>query len=374
MPGEKDRPGCPFHRERSDSRLQNSRFSHTVVVHATTSYPLAERPMSVSQEHKSGSLLGSIRGWFITPSNALVPAPVEQSERIDWMRAIPFLGMHVACIAVIWVGWSWLAVGVAAFLYALRVFTLTGFYHRYFAHRAFKTWRPVQFLFAAIGTTAVQRGPLWWAAHHRFHHQHSDDPQDLHSPRQKGLFFAHTGWFLTPRAEHTNIRLIPDFARYPELRLLDRYDLVMPLVLAFALWGLGAIVHAQAPEFGVTGMQMLVWGFFISTVACYHVTYLVNSATHLIGTRRYETKDDSRNSLIIALLTFGEGWHNNHHYYPNSVRQGFFWWELDITYLVLKFMSLLGLVWDLRPVPMRLLHPKPKAAPEVPPELGLQKS
>jgi stearoyl-CoA desaturase (delta-9 desaturase) len=313
-------------------------------------------------------VLGSIRrSLVISPAPMEAPAPT--SEQIDWIRALPYFTIHLACLAVFWVGWSWLAVAVAAFLYALRVFTLTAFYHRYFSHRTFKTWRPIQFLFGAIGTTAVQRGPLWWAAHHRHHHVHSDDPEDLHSPRQKGLLWAHMLWFLTPRAEPTNLRLIPDFARYPELRLLDKYDLVAPLLLALGLYGLGALVQWQAPDMGVTGWQMVIWGMFISTVAVYHVTYLVNSATHLVGTRRYETKDDSKNSMIIALLTFGEGWHNNHHYYPNSVRQGFFWWEIDISYYILRFMMLLGLVWDLRPVPKRLLHPKPKAAP-VPAEVA----
>jgi stearoyl-CoA desaturase (Delta-9 desaturase) len=326
-------------------------------------FPSAERPSDVSKDKSGRGLIGTLVGWLVTPAKPADGAD-QQSERLDWARALPFWAIHLACLLVFFVGWSWLAVSIAVFLYALRVFTLTAFYHRYFAHRTFKTWRIVQFVFAAIGTSSVQRGPLWWAAHHRHHHVHSDDPEDLHSPRQKGVLWAHMCWFLTPRAEHTNIKIIPDFARYPEIRLLDRFDLVVPVLLAAALYGLGALVQWQAPDSGVTGMQLLVWGFFISTVAVYHVTYLVNSATHLYGTRRYKTKDDSRNSMIIALLTFGEGWHNNHHYYPNSTRQGFFWWEIDISYYVLRFMSLLGLVWDLRPVPKRILHPAPKPAAE----------
>lgn len=285
------------------------------------------------------------------------------SERFDWLRAIPFFMLHVGCLAVFFVGWSWLAVGLAVFLYALRVFTLTGFYHRYFSHRSFKTWRLIQFIFGAIGCTSVQRGPLWWAAHHRHHHVHSDDPEDIHSPRQKGILWSHMLWFLTPRSEKTNLKLIPDFAKYPELRFLDRFDLLMPALMAVALYAFGELVAWGAPDSGVTGLQLVVWGMLVSTVAVYHVTYLVNSATHLIGSRRYQTKDDSRNSMIIALLTFGEGWHNNHHYYPNSTRQGFFWWEIDITYYILNFMSMLGLVWDLKGVPERILHPKPKAVP-----------
>jgi stearoyl-CoA desaturase (delta-9 desaturase) len=169
------------------------------------------------------------------------------------------------------------------------------------------------------------------------------------------------GWFLTPRATPTNMRMISDFAKYPELRWLDRFDLVPPLVTIGLLYVVGMIFNYQWPELGCTGAQMVVW-FFLSTVAVYHVTYLVNTATHLIGTRRYQTKDDSKNSLIIALLTFGEGWHNNHHYYPNSTRQGFFWWEIDITYYGILLLKEFGLAWDVREVPERILHPEPRPA------------
>ncbi len=317
----------------------------------------------MSDTPRKPSLFISIFLWFCPPKQ-LDSSPPKTSERYDWIRAIPFLAMHLACLGVFFVGWSWLALSIAVFLYALRVFTLTGFYHRYFAHRSFKTWRIVQFFFAAIGCSSVQRGPLWWAAHHRHHHVHSDDPDDLHSPRQKGILYSHMGWFLTPRSQDTNFKLIPDFAKYPELRFLNRFDLLVPVLLAVSLYLFGAFVEWGVPESGVTGMQLLVWGFFVSTIAVYHVTYLVNSATHLIGTRRYQTKDDSKNSMIVALLTFGEGWHNNHHYYPNSTRQGFFWWEIDITYYILSFMSMLGLVWDLKAVPHRILHPQPKPAPQ----------
>jgi hypothetical protein len=201
---------------------------------------------------------------------------------------------------------------------------------------------------------------------------HSDDPEDFHSPKQKGIFWAHMLWFLTPRAQRTNLKLIPDFAKYPELRFLDRWDLLPPAVMALFLYAFGEFVAWGMPDSGVTGWQLVVWGLFVSTVAVYHVTYIVNSATHLIGTRRYETKDDSRNSMIVALLTFGEGWHNNHHYYPNSTRQGFFWWEIDITYYILRFMSMLYLVWDLKSVPERVLHPHPKKVQE--PEVHVRRA
>jgi stearoyl-CoA desaturase (delta-9 desaturase) len=322
----------------------------------------ADNVQETSVNPRSRSVLKSVLLWFCPAGTDQPNTNDPAHNRIDWVRAMPFIGMHLGCLLVFLVGWSWLAVSIAAFLYALRVFTLTGFYHRYFSHRSFKTWRIVQFIFAMIGCSSVQRGPLWWAAHHRHHHVHSDDPQDLHSPRQQGILWAHFGWFLTPRAFRTNLKIIPDFAKYPELRFLDRWDLAVPVALAVLLYGFGELVNLGMPDSNVTGFQLLVWGFFISTIAVYHVTYLVNSATHLIGSRRYETKDDSKNSMIVALLTFGEGWHNNHHHYPNSTRQGFYWWEIDITYYILSVMSMLGLVWDLKAVPKRVLEPKKKPA------------
>src|SRR6516225_12093659 len=191
------------------------------------------------------------------------------AKRFDWFHAIPFASVHVGALLVIFAGWSWTAVVFAFLLYAIRFFAITGFYHRYFSHRTFKTWRIVQFIFAAIGCSAVQRGPLWWAAHHRNHHVHSDDSEDLHSPRQHGFWWAHFGWFLTPKAFRTNFKVIPDYAKYPELRFLDRYDLVVPVALAVLLFGFGHLVALGAPELEVTGLQILVWGFFICTICCY---------------------------------------------------------------------------------------------------------
>jgi stearoyl-CoA desaturase (delta-9 desaturase) len=305
------------------------------------------------------SFLTAVKNWFGAPATA--PTGPE-SERIDWSRAIPYIGIHLVPLGVIWVGWSWPAVVMAFVLYVVRVFALTGFYHRYFSHRSFKVGRITQFVFGWIGCTAVQKGPLWWAAHHRHHHAHSDDEQDIHSPRHKGFWFAQVGWFLTPRATPTNYRMVSDFAKFPEIRWLDKYDLVPPAILIAMVYVLGLVFAHQWPELGCTGLQMVVW-FFVSTVFCYHVTYLVNTATHLIGTRRYKTKDDSKNSLIIALLTFGEGWHNNHHYYPNSTRQGFFWWEIDFSYYCILLLKAFGLAWDIRGVPHRIQYPQPKQVP-----------
>jgi len=273
----------------------------------------------------------------------------------DWIRVLPFIGMHLACLGVIWVGWSWTAVLVAAGLYLIRMFAITGWYHRYFSHRTFKTHRWVQLVFAVIGNASVQRGPLWWAAHHRKHHRRSDEDDDVHSPRHHGLLWSHLGWFTTREAFRTDHAAVKDLGRYPELRFLDRFDILVPIVLAVALFGVGEWLRIQAPGLGTDGWQLLVWGFFISTVVLYHATYTINSLAHTLGRRRYETKDDSRNNLFLALITLGEGWHNNHHRFPGATRQGFFWWEVDLTYYGLVLMKALGLVWDLNPVPERLL-------------------
>jgi stearoyl-CoA desaturase (delta-9 desaturase) len=293
--------------------------------------------------------LGVLRRWFDTSADA--PADDTRADRIDWLRAAPFVAMHLACVAVIWTGTSAVAVGVAVAMYVVRMFALTGFYHRYFSHRTFRTSRPVQFVFAAIGASCVQRGPLWWAAHHRHHHRHADTPQDPHSPKVHGFLWSHAGWFLTPRGFRTHIDRVPDFAAYPELRWLDRYDTAVPVLLAVALFGLGKLLEHVAPGLGTSGWQMLVWGFFISTVVLFHATVTINSLSHRFGTQRFATRDESRNNPWLALLTFGEGWHNNHHFFPGTVRQGFRWWEVDLTWYGLWLMARLGLVRDLKPIP-----------------------
>ena len=281
--------------------------------------------------------LRAIASWF--DSSAVVAT--DDAREVDWLRVLPFIGMHLTCFGVIWVGVSTTAVVVAIALYLVRMLAITGFYHRYFSHRTFRTSRAVQFIFAAIGSMAVQRGPLWWVGHHRHHHAHSDDPSDSHSPGQHGFFWSHVGWFLCRRNYATRTELVKDLARYPELRFLDRFDVLMPVVLAVALSAIG-------------GAQLLIWGFFMSTVALYHGTFTVNSLAHVFGRRRYLTRDHSRNNWFLALITLGEGWHNNHHHYPGSVRQGFYWWELDFTYYALRAMAALGLIWDLKTVPARM--------------------
>jgi len=282
--------------------------------------------------------LSSVGRWFDSGSEPLAA----DGNRIDWLRTAPFIAVHLACLAVFWVGVSWQALEVAGALYVLRMFAITGFYHRYFAHRTFRTSRAVQFIFACIGASSVQRGPLWWAAHHRNHHINADTAADPHSPQVHGFVWSHMGWFLTTEGFRTDWKRIPDLVRYPELRWLDRFDVLMPVLLALILFLIG-------------GGQWLVWGFFISTVVLFHATVTINSLAHRFGTRRFETRDDSRNNLWLALLTFGEGWHNNHHFCPGSTRQGFRWWEVDLTYYGLRLLALLGLVRALRPVPSHVM-------------------
>ena len=297
------------------------------------------------------ALLRTLQRWFDTTAGAEPEGQAQPGDRIDWMRALPFVLLHVGCLGVIWVGVSWTAVGIALALYAVRMFAITAFYHRYFSHRTFQTSRAVQFLFALVGASSVQRGPLWWAAHHRHHHRHADQPLDPHSPQQKGFWRSHVGWFLTREAFATDLQRVPDLARFPELRWLDRFDVVVPLAMAAGLYALGALLEHAWPTLGTNGPQLLVWGFFVSTVVLFHATVTINSLSHRFGRRRFATSDDSRNNLWLALLTFGEGWHNNHHFYSSSARQGFRWWEIDLTWYGLRLMALLGLVRDLKPVP-----------------------
>jgi stearoyl-CoA desaturase (delta-9 desaturase) len=231
------------------------------------------------------------------------------------------------------------------------MFAITGFYHRYFSHRTYRTSRAAQFAFAVLGASATQRGPLWWAAHHRHHHRHSDRPEDAHSPVVHGFLRSHVTWLMTRRHFPTELRYVPDLARFPELRFLDRFDLLVPVLLAAGMFALGELLAAVSPGLGTDGWQMLVWGYFVSTVVLFHGTCTINSLSHLFGTRPYPTGDGSRNNPLLALLTLGEGWHNNHHWYQASVRQGFRWWQVDPTWYVLLLLERLGVVWDLKGVP-----------------------
>lgn len=260
---------------------------------------------------------------------------------VQW-ASLPFLLVHLAGFLVLFTGVGWSAVAVCLATFWIRMFAVTGGYHRYFSHRSYKTSRGFQLVLAVLGSTALQKGVLWWAAHHRRHHKYSDQEKDLHSPSQRGFWWAHVGWILSPVHEETDWKRIPDLARYPELVWLNRYHLVPPIALAVGLYLAG-------------GLPWLVWGFFVSTILLWHATFTINSLAHVFGRRRFATADTSRNNIWLALLTMGEGWHNNHHHYMNSVRQGFFWWEIDLTYYVLWALSRLGLTWDLAQPPARAL-------------------
>lgn len=276
---------------------------------------------------------------------------LDGTPKVDWVRSIPFIAVHLMCLGVFWVGWSWTALAVAVAFYFARMFVITGWYHRYFSHRTFKTSRTVQFAFAIFGGMCAQRGPIWWASHHRHHHIASDTPDDVHSPRQGGFLWSHMGWIMSQTHYAPRFKGITDFLKFPELRFLDRFDVLIPILTGFAMFGLGMLLEAKAPDLGTNGPQMLIWGFFISTVALAHGTFTINSLSHVYGSQRYVTGDDSRNNFFLALITMGEGWHNNHHYYPASTRQGFYWWEIDMTYYGLKLLERLGLIWDIRDVP-----------------------
>jgi stearoyl-CoA desaturase (delta-9 desaturase) len=297
-------------------------------------------------------ILHILRRWI---SNDSYNEDANHSERIDWLRALPFVLINLACLLVFWVGYSKVAVVTAVVLYFIRLFSIGAFYHRYFSHKTYQTNRFWQFIFAVIGSSSVQRGPLWWAAHHRQHHMCSDEPADAHSPVQHGFWWSHVGWFLSNKHYHYNPERVKDLARYPELVFLDRHDGLVPLLLLAGLSLAGALLHLYKPELGVTAGQMAVWGFCISTIALFHTTVSINSLSHVFGSKRFKTSDNSRNNLFLALMTLGEGWHNNHHHYPATARQGFMWWEIDITYYLIKLMEKLGMVWDVKGVPKATL-------------------
>ncbi len=277
-----------------------------------------------------------------------------EKDHYDFPRMVPYIFLHAGCLLVLLTGWSWFAVGAAAFLYVVRMFGVTAFYHRYFSHRAFRTSRFMQFIFGVWANTSMQRGALWWASTHRHHHAHSDEETDKHSPVHRGFVWSHLGWLTARRNFPTDYSKVKDFAAFPELIFLNRYDFFVPVVFGIALWVLGAALEAWAPGLGTTGPQLFVWGFFISTVVLLHGTLFINSLAHMIGRQRFKTGDESRNSAVLAVITMGEGWHNNHHRFSHSARQGFYWYEIDMTWWILKAMASVGLIWDLKIVPAHI--------------------
>lgn len=284
---------------------------------------------------------------------------VERAQAKGWRHiyfnalTLPFWGVHVlAIVGVAITGLSWLGVALCIAFYVPRMFFVTGAYHRYFSHRSYKTSRWFQFVLALGATATAQKGVLWWAAHHRVHHKLSDMPGDLHSVKQSGFWWAHMGWILARDLEGTDLSRIKDLSKYPELRWLDRYWMIPPIAM-------GALAFAFGGFFG------LVWAFAVPQVLCWHGTFTINSLSHLWGSRRYATEDDSRNNLILALITMGEGWHNNHHHYQVAARQGFRWWEIDCTYYVLRALAAVGLIWDLHGVPAHIVEDESPALADV---------
>lgn len=308
--------------------------------------------MNCKKTERADSLLR----WLDSDSVKYDPRlKVPGEPRTECDRWLPFIFLHAGCAMVMFTGCSIVAIVVCVALYCLRMFAITGFYHRYFSHRAFKTSRSMQLLFALIGSASMQRGPLWWAAHHRVHHARADKDGDVHSPTERSFVWSHIGWLTSTKNMPTNYERIPDFAIYPELRFINRFDWLMPLLLIALLYLLGEYMKSTWPALATSGWQLVAWGFFVSTTVLFHATCSINSVGHLFGYRRYETPDNSRNNPLLALLTFGEGWHNNHHKFSNCARQGFAWWELDITYAVLFILNKCGLVSDLRPIPSSAL-------------------
>jgi len=266
-------------------------------------------------------------------------------EHFQFMGSLPFIGFHFAALAAaILVPPSAGDIALVVGMYYLRMFGIGAGFHRYFAHRTYSTSRAFQFFMA------LQKGGLWWAANHRHHHRFSDQPEDVHSPVQRGFWWSHVGWILAGKWENTDYDAIPDMAKYPELRFLNRFHMLPPVVFAAVLVGSGWLIGGPH-----TALHAFVWGFMVSTVVLWHGTFTINSLSHVFGRRRFKTTDDSRNSLALALITNGEGWHNNHHYYPGSMSNGFYWWQVDLNAYVIRGLQAVGLVWDVRSPPERVL-------------------
>lgn len=307
------------------------------------------------------TVISSLDADSVMSDKRLLSPGKAESELDRWF---PFVFLHAGCLLVLYTGASAVAVAVCGVLYLIRMFAITGFYHRYFSHRTFKTSRAVQFIFALIGSMSVQRGALWWAAHHRQHHKSSDTDEDVHSPVARTFIWSHMAWITSTKNMATDYSMVGDFAKFPELRFLNRFDWIGPAILFVSLLIGGECLKLSAPSLHTNGLQMLVWGFFISTAILFHATSAINSVAHLHGYRRYDTPDNSRNNPLLAIITLGEGWHNNHHKYSHCTRQGFAWWEIDITYYGLVFLKTFGLISDLKPVPEGALETQPPVLTE----------
>lgn len=281
----------------------------------------------------------------------------QHRHSINYIAAIPFILVHIVGIAGFFLPFSWFNWTICISLYFIRMFFVTAGYHRYFSHRTYKTSRFFQAILAFMAQTSAQKGILWWACHHRDHHRYSDMPEDPHSMKLYGFWYSHVGWILSDEFNDTNFKKVKDLSKFPELVFLNTYHYLPPIILGVAVYLAGGFYHlSEGLTFAQGGLSTLIVGFFTSTVLLYHGTFFINSIMHKVGRIRFKTNDESRNSLILALITLGEGWHNNHHYYQGSTRQGFYWWEVDISYYVLRALSLFGIVWDIREVPESVLE------------------
>ena len=272
-------------------------------------------------------------------------------EKLSLLVSLPFISVHIGALFALTISPSPFALFMVFLMYFIRMFGITAGFQRFFSHKTFKTSRAFQFILAYLATSSAQMGPIWWASHHRHHHKYTDEIEDPHTPTLKGFFWAHVGWIMSPSNVPTKEEYVGDLKRFPELRFLDKYHYLAPFSMAVSLFALGEYMALNHSQYGTNGIELLMWGFFVSTVILYHATFTVNSVCHVFGYRTYDTKDGSVNNWLVAILTLGEGWHNNHHFFPGSARQGFFKGEFDITYYGLKLLSFFGLVRELRPVP-----------------------
>ncbi len=268
----------------------------------------------------------------------------------------PLVFMHLGCIGIFFVPLNKISIILFLTMYCLHVFTLTAGFHRYFSHKSFKTSRLFQFILAFFGTIAAQKDPLWWASHHRIHHQHADTEKDPHSARHKGFWYAHIGWVMKSKLDNTRFDKIKEFSQIPELIWLNKHPYIPPMLLVILLISTGMVFEVYFPRYNITALQLITYGFFLSTVCVYHVTFCINSVAHKFGSKRFTNEDDSVNNWILAILAGGEGWHNNHHKYSVCARQGFRWWEIDVTYYLLKILEKVKIIWDVKEPPKSLIQ------------------
>jgi stearoyl-CoA desaturase (delta-9 desaturase) len=264
-------------------------------------------------------------------------------QGVSLLTTLVLVWFHVMAVAALFM-FSWRNLIVALLLHWVAVgLGISMGYHRLHTHRGFKTYKWFEYVLAICGTLTLEGGPIFWVATHRLHHQYSDRPEDPHTPRVSG-FWAHIGWILFGEAQHSDTarlaRYAPDLSKDRFYRWLSTYHWVPLTVLGFALLAIG-------------GWGLVNWAIFLRVVVGLHSTWMINSATHMFGKRRFETTDDSRNVWWVALLTFGEGWHNNHHAHPVSARHGLAWYEFDITWIELKILRAIGLVWDVKVAKVR---------------------